>query len=367
VLVKGGDRLEAMGDVEAIAVDKTGTLTTGDLAVTEVLPLSERSAADVLACARGLEARSEHPLARAIVEEATRRGVEPAQISAFEALSGEGVRADLDGTTHYAGKPGLFADLGFDLGHAHLPDDEQALLTDGGVAVPAAEPCATGGFADLHETIAEPEGAGRTVVLVGTEEAIEGVIAVADTIRPEAARTVARLGELGLTVVMLTGDNERTARAVAERVGIDRVHAGLLPEAKVDAVAELTGTFDGVAMVGDGVNDAPALAAADVGIAMGAAGSDAAIETADVALLGDDLLKLPYLVRLSRRTTRVIRQNIAGSLGMKALLALGVPFGLVGVVEAIVIGDMGMSLGVTGNAMRLAGVAPEAERGPDTE
>jgi Cd2+/Zn2+-exporting ATPase len=365
VLVKGGDHLEAMGDVEAVAMDKTGTLTTGELAVTDVVPLGDRSAADVLACARGLEARSEHPLAAAIVEAAERRGVEAADVEDFEALAGEGVRADLDGTTHYAGKPALFADLGFELDHAHLSADRGELPTDGGVAVPATKPCDADRCVDLGETIAGLEAAGQTVIVVGTEDEVEGVIAVADTVRPEAARTVERLHELGLTVAMLTGDNERTAMAVAEQVGIDRVQAGLLPEAKVDAVYQLTEAFDGVAMAGDGVNDAPALAAADVGIAMGAAGSDAAIETADVALLGDDLLKLPYLVRLARGATGVIRQNIAASLGMKALLVLGVPLGLVGVVEAIVIGDMGMSLGVTGNALRLAGVTPEDEAGTE--
>ncbi len=367
VLVKGGEYLEAMGAVEAVALDKTGTLTTGELSVAEVVPLGNRDEADVLACARGLEARSEHPLAAAIVDAADARGIEPAEVTSFEAMAGEGVRADLDGTTHYAGKPALFADLGFDLGHAHLPADGGDLLTDGGVAVAAEEPCEVGGCVDLGGTIAALAADGRTVVLVGTAEEIEGVIAVADTVRPEAARTVARLRELGLAVTMLTGDNERTARAVADQVGIDRMHAGLLPEEKVEAIRALTDAHDGVAMVGDGVNDAPALAAATVGVAMGAAGTDAAIETADVALLGDDLLRLPYLVRLSRRATRVIRQNIAGSLGAKALLALGVPFGLVGVVEAIVVGDMGMSLGVTGNAMRLAGVAPEVDADPVDE
>jgi Cd2+/Zn2+-exporting ATPase len=365
VLVKGGDDLEAMGAVDALALDKTGTLTTGELAVTDVVPLDGRSRTAVLACARSLEARSEHPIADAVIEAAERDGIEPRDVAAFESLAGEGVRADLDGVTHYAGNPTLFADHGFDLDHAHLNGEHVA--TDGGVAEPAERPCEAGDCIDLGDTVAGLEGEGKTVILVGTESDIEGVIAVADTVRPEAARTMELVAGLDLTVVMLTGDNERTARAVADRLGIDRVHAGLLPAEKVDAVDRLTAEFDGIAMVGDGVNDAPALAAADVGVAMGAAGTDAAIETADVALLGDDLLKLPYLVRLSRRATRVIRQNIAGSLGAKVLLALGVPFGLVGVVEAIVIGDMGMSLGVTGNSMRLAGIEPEAaEPAPDS-
>jgi Cd2+/Zn2+-exporting ATPase len=158
---------------------------------------------------------------------------------------------------------------------------------------------------------------------------------------------------------MLTGDNEGTARAVAEQVGVDEFRAGLLPEDKVDAVEELQAEFGSVAMVGDGINDAPALATADVGIAMGAAGSDTAIETADVALLGDDLSRLPYLASLSRTGNGVIRQNIWGSLGVKALLAVGIPLGLVGVIHAVLIGDVGMTTAITGNAMRLGRLKPE--------
>jgi len=381
VLVKGGDHLEAMGAVEGLALDKTGTLTTGDLAVTEVLPLNGQSTNDVLTCAWGLEVRSEHPIAEAVIEAAEARGVEPPSVDGFEGVSGEGVRAELEGLTHYAGKPDLFADLGVDFEHAHVSGGEGSVLPDGGhrsamdtaqgppaggVPVPADRPCDTGACIHLGETIAGLEARGNTVIMVGTESEVEGLIAVADSVRPEAEHTIDRMTDLDLTVVMLTGDNQRTARAVADELGIERVQAGLLPEDKVAAVDRLTDEFDGVAMVGDGVNDAPALATADVGIAMGAAGTDAAIETADIALLGDDLLKLPYLARLSRQATGVIRQNIAGSLGAKALLALGVPFGLVGVVEAIVIGDMGMSLGVTGNSMRLAGVKPEGEPAQDS-
>jgi Cd2+/Zn2+-exporting ATPase len=158
---------------------------------------------------------------------------------------------------------------------------------------------------------------------------------------------------------MLTGDNERTARVIGEEVGVDEVHADLLPEEKVDAVSRLAADHGPVAMVGDGVNDAPALATAAVGVAMGAAGTDTAIETADVALMSDDLARVPYLVDLSRRTSRVIRQNVWSSLAVKAVLAIGAPLGVVSVIHAIVVGDMGMSLGVTGNAMRLANVTPE--------
>ena len=158
---------------------------------------------------------------------------------------------------------------------------------------------------------------------------------------------------------MLTGDNEGTARAIAETVGVDDYRADLLPEEKVEAVEALRSAHGEVGMVGDGVNDAPALATADVGVAMGAAGTDAALETADIALMGDDIGKLPYLYALSRAANGIIRQNVWGSLGVKALLAVGVPFGYVSVALAVVVGDMGMSLGVTGNAMRLARLSPE--------
>jgi Cd2+/Zn2+-exporting ATPase len=198
------------------------------------------------------------------------------------------------------------------------------------------------------------------VVLVGTESKLVGVIAVADEVRPEAAWAVDRLRSLGVgQVVMLTGDNEGTAAAIAEQVGVDEYRAELLPDEKVDAVEELAA--DGpVAMVGDGINDAPALASATVGVAMGAAGTDTAIETADVALLSDDLTKLPYLYELAGDANGVIRQNVWASLAAKALLAAGVPFGLVPIWLAVLAGDAGMTVGVTGNAMRLSRLRPAA-------
>jgi Cd2+/Zn2+-exporting ATPase len=357
VLVKGGTYLEAMSEVDTVAVDKTGTLTTGELGVTDVVPLNGTDEADVLGCAAAIESRSEHPIAGAVVAHAADRDVPERRVANFESITGKGVKADLDGTTHYAGKPGLFADLGFDLEHTHVE-------TDGGVSVAdeSARACDHGTYLDLaNEVVPRLQSEGKSVVLVGTEERLEGVVAVADTARPEAAWTVSRLHDLGVDrVVMLTGDNERTATVIGQRLGVDEVRADLLPEEKVEAVRELE-TDGTVAMVGDGVNDAPALAAATVGVAMGAAGTDTALETADVALLSDDLTRLPYLVNLSRRTSSVIRQNVWSSLGVKAALAAAAPLGLINVAVAVVVGDMGMSLGVTTNAMRLAGVAPEAE------
>jgi Cd2+/Zn2+-exporting ATPase len=366
-----------MGGVDAVALDKTGTLTRGELVVTDVLALGDRSEADVLQCARGIEARSEHPIGEAIVAHAERDGAATAgsggaverNVAEFESLTGRGVRATLDGTPHYAGKPALFDDLGFDLEHVHVVGD-----ADGAPSAQLRQRCDRQGCLNLIEdTIPRLQAEGKTVVLVGREDELEGVIAVADEVRPAAARTVERLQELGVEVVMLTGDNEGTARAIAERVGVDDYRAELLPEEKVGAVEELLAAHGdddgerpwadwtrsgGVAMVGDGINDAPALATATVGIAMGAAGTDTAIETADIALMGDDLSRLPYVYELARDANGVIRQNVLASLAVKALLAAGVPLGLVSVTLAVLVGDAGMTVGVTGNATRLARLEP---------
>ncbi|WP_135829481.1 heavy metal translocating P-type ATPase [Halorussus halobius] len=377
VLVKGGPHLESVGEVEAVAFDKTGTLTAGELTVTDAVAFGENSEADLLRCAHDLERRSEHPIAEAIVSEAHERSDphdedgDDREIENFQSLTGKGVRADLGGVTHYAGKPGLFEELGFDLGHVHLSADAgdsrtgDESVTDGGQVVADAADSKCADREDcldlLGDVVPRFQREGKTVVLVGTDEELEGVLAIADEVRPAARETVARLRSFGVETVMLTGDNEGTARAVAEQVGVDEFHAELLPEDKVAAVEDLTDRHGSVAMVGDGVNDAPALAAATVGVAMGAAGTDTAIETADIALLGDDLRKVPYLYRLSRKANRVIRQNIWASLAVKAVLAVGAPLGYVPVAMAIVVGDMGMSLGVTGNAMRLARVEPETD------
>ncbi|MEF8786027.1 MAG: cation-translocating P-type ATPase, partial [Haloarculaceae archaeon] len=347
VLVKGGNHLEAMGDVDAIALDKTGTLTKGELAVTDIVPAGDTDEATVLRYAAGLERRSEHPIARAVLAHTEATGTtELPEPTEFESLTGKGIRADIDGETYYAGKPALFEELGF--GFSHTEE-----MTDGGTAVPEDTTERKDG-AFSGETLAALEQEGKTVVLVGTETEILGAIAIADEVRPASKWAVERLQELGVEhVVMLTGDNEGTARAIATEVSVDEYRAELLPDEKVAAVEELQAKYGDVAMVGDGINDAPALATAEVGVAMGAAGTDTALETADIALMGDDIGKLPYLYALSHTANGVIRQNIWASLGVKALLAVGVPGGLVSVAVAVVVGDMGMSLGVTGNAMRL--------------
>ena len=356
VLIKGGSYLETMGDVDAIAFDKTGTLTKGELTVTDVVPVGANSETDVLRTAGALEQRSEHPIADAILERTEATGVDLPAVEEFENVAGKGVRARFNDTTFYAGNPGLLADNGLDVGGSDAATDGGEVTGQSGVG----QPPVTDDAVDHNETIRSLQREGKTVVVVGTAERVVGIVGVADEIRPAAKRAVENLHQLGVApLVMLTGDNEGTARAVADELGMDDYRAELLPEEKVTAVEKLEAEYGEVAMVGDGINDAPALATASVGVAMGAAGTDTAIETADIALMGDDIGALPYLYALSHKANTVIRQNIWSSLAVKLLLAIGVPFGYVSVAIAVVVGDMGMSLGVTGNAMRLSRMRPE--------
>ncbi len=321
VLIKGGEYLEAFGGVCAMAFDKTGTLTYGRLEVTDVVPLSAGSEEDLLRLAAAVEARSEHPIARAIVARAARSTIRPA--TDFRARPGRGVVARVDGAEVSVGTLAMFP----------------------GLPAPAR--------------MSELEREGKTVVLVGRDGEVAALIALADALRPEAPEVLRQLRRQGIhEQVMLTGDHEWVARAIGDRLGIDRVVASLLPEEKVDAVRKLAADHRGVAMVGDGVNDAPALAASSVGIAMGGAGSPAAIETADIALMADDLHMLPYTRRISRLARRLVRFNIGLALGLKLLLAVGAIGGVVSLLVAVLVGDMGASLAVTLNAMRLARLRP---------
>ena len=324
VLIKGGVHLEALAGIQAVAFDKTGTLTAGELAVAEVVVTADSRVTtdELLAIAAAIESRSEHPIARAIGRAADEVDLEVRyRITEFEAVTGRGASARLDGTLYQIGRPEMFGD----------------------------------GAGSWREELDRLAAAGRTPVCVGTSNGVIGLIAVADREREEARRVIEELHALGIRrIVMLTGDHEATARTVATHLGVDEYYAGLLPDEKVRQVRRIEAELGAVAMVGDGVNDAPALAAATVGIAMGAAGSDVALETADVALMGDDLNSLPYLFRLSRRGRAVIRENIFASIGIKLSLAAGVPPGWVSLITAVLVGDLGASLAVTVNALRLA-------------
>ncbi len=327
VLIKGGLFVELAGRLKAIAFDKTGTLTEGKPKVVEVVPLNGHSEVELLERVAALEARSEHPLGRAVLTYAQEKGVTVRPAEDFQIIQGRGASGRINGEMFWLGS------------HRYLEERKQE-------------------SEDIHRRLEAMSGAGRTVVVVGNERHVCGLVALADTLRPDARRAVEELRRSGVGhVILLTGDNKATAQAVARDAGIEEVRAELLPEEKVKAVEDLLGQYGQVAMVGDGVNDAPALARATLGVAMGAAGTDAAIETADVALMSDELSRLPWLVRHSRRTLAVIRQNIAFALGVKAvfvgLMLAGYPS-----LWAAIAADTGASLLVIFNGLRLLRTDP---------
>ncbi len=322
VLIKGGVHLERIAAIRVAAFDKTGTLTRGHPEVVDVLALDGCLPAEVLRLAAGLEARSEHPIARAVIRRATTDGSVPPSGDGFRALPGLGAEACIDGTPVLVGNHRLFEERGL-----CSPVIDEHLERLG------------------HE--------GRTAVLVARSGRTIGILGVADQTREAAHEAIETLRREGVDrVVMLTGDNTQTASAIAASLAVDEFRSELLPSDKVLAVQELRRHYGSVAMVGDGVNDAPALAAADVGIAMGVAGTDAALETADVALMADDLRKVPYVLRLGRATVRKIKTNITFSLGIKAAV-LALALAGVATLWMAVAADMGASLLVIANGLRL--------------
>jgi Zn2+/Cd2+-exporting ATPase len=319
ILVKGGAALEAAGRLKALAFDKTGTLTEGRPVVSRVVPLDGRDEAEVLQLAAALERRSEHPLAHAILTAADGADLPP--VAGFRSVAGRGAEGVVDGERYLVGSARLFAERGIALNGA-------------------------------AEALGAVEAAGETPVILGSEEAPMAVFGIADAVRPDARVTLESLRRAGVgELVMLTGDAEAPARRIAEELGIS-YRARLLPEQKVEAVRELVSEHGDAGMVGDGVNDAPALAASSVGFAMGAAGTDVALETADVALMQDNLPKLAEAVRLSRSAEGIIKQNVAVSILIKGLFVLLAPFGLVALWLAV-LADMGTSIAVTLNGLRL--------------
>ena len=322
ILIKGGVFVELPAQLKAIAMDKTGTLTLGEPSVIDVVPMNGHDEAELLTRAGALELNSNHPLARAIVEETKQRGMTIPAADRFETIQGKGASGVIDGKPFWLGS------------HRYLEERGQETP-------------------EVHEQLETMQEAGRTVVVIGNDEHVCGFVTLADAIREETRDAIAQLHEAGVEkLVMLTGDNEGTAKAIAKEAGIDEVHAELLPEDKVAAVERLVEQHGFVAMIGDGVNDAPALARASLGLAMGAAGTDAAIETADIALMSDDLSKLPWLIHHSRRTLSIIRQNIAFSLAVKVMFVILTIAGFASLWAAIA-ADMGASLLVIGNGLRL--------------
>jgi Cd2+/Zn2+-exporting ATPase len=325
VLIKGSNYLEQIGKVSVFAFDKTGTLTEGRLEVTDVVPFDLHTSAiegdGVLVKAASLEALSEHPIARAIVKKAELEGVRLKPVSNFRAVPGKGVVGEIEGEVYYAGNLKMFEDSSI-----RFPEKK------------------------VHKL----QNEGKTVILIGDGGKAVGLIAVMDKIRESSINTIAELRKTGIRTEMITGDNKRVAKAIAKKIGVDEYSADLLPENKAKTIERLVRKHVGVAMVGDGVNDAPALVRADVGIAMGAVGSDVAIQTADVALMQDDLSKLSYLIRLSKKASGIIKRNVVASLLIKGILGILVFPGIVTLWLAVAIGDMGLSLGVVIDAMRLS-------------
>ncbi|WP_263706506.1 heavy metal translocating P-type ATPase [Shouchella tritolerans] len=330
VLVKGGVYLEEMASLKAIAFDKTGTLTKGVPVVTDFALLNPQlDHRQLFAIVAALENRSQHPLASAIVAKAEDEQLpyHDYTVENVTALTGKGITGTVNGETYYVGSPKLFQE--------RLPMHD---------------------ITPLAQDIKSLQQQGKTAMLVGTETELLAIVAVADEVRPSSKEVIGKLHEAGIAkTVMLTGDNKRTAHAIGQAVGVADIQAELMPEDKLHFIKQLQEKHGHVAMVGDGVNDAPALAAATVGIAMGGAGTDTALETADIALMGDDLKKLPFTVKLSRKTLNIIKANIAFAIAIKlAALLLVVPGWLT--LWIAILSDMGATLLVALNSMRLIGV-----------
>jgi len=318
ILIKGGAHLEHLGVIKTVAFDKTGTLTLGRPAVTDIYPVGVQEDA-LLAAAASVEHFSQHPLAQAIVAAAREKGLPQREASDFVSITGGGARATVDGESWVIGSPALAQELQIPLG-------------------------------DLASRISKLQAEGKTVVFVATGSRVAGLIAMQDQIRSEAQKVIEQLHLMGIRTVMLTGDNQVTGEAVARRVGVDYVRAGLKPDGKVAAIKELE--KDGpVLMVGDGVNDAPALAAATCGVAMGAVGTDAAIEAADIALMADDLKQLTAALGFGRKARRVSQQNIVLSLGVLAAMIPMALFGVIGVAVTVVVHEAAELLAVA-NGLR---------------
>ncbi|CAI9391362.1 heavy metal translocating P-type ATPase [Niallia sp. HCP3S3_B10] len=323
VLIKGGIHLEESGALKAIAFDKTGTLTKGIPAVTDIL-IFGGDQNNLLLTTAAIEKGSQHPLASAIMRKAEEKGLKFNDVSVddFQSITGKGVKAKVNNQMYYVGSPNLFEEL-----HGSISNDRK-------------------------EKIAEMQTQGKTVMVLGTEKEILLFIAVADEMRESSKEVIGKLNNMGIETVMLTGDNQRTAEAIGKQVGVSDIKADLLPEDKLNFIKELRAKHQSVAMVGDGVNDAPALAASTVGVAMGGAGTDTALETADIALMSDDLSKLPYTIKLSRKALAIIKQNITFSLAIKLVALLLVMPGWLTLWIAI-FADMGATLLVTLNSLRL--------------
>ncbi len=344
ILFKTGAQLEMMGRVRAIAFDKTGTLTTGKPQVVQIIPATGQSESRVLQIAAALESYSEHPIGQAIAQAAQQQQLELPPVTHIKAAIGQGINGEIEGKQVLVGKAAFIENVGADL--------EELKVSKLKVESPNPQPSNLQP-STLKLRAQQLEAEGKTVIWVAYAGEVLGIIAIADTLRPTAAATIKRLKQLGIEqIVMLTGDNQRTADSVAQQVGVDQVYAELLPEDKVSVIRRLQRQYQTVAMVGDGINDAPALAQASVGIAMGAAGSDIALETADIVLMADRLEKLEQAIRLGRRSQSIVKQNITFALSFIVFLLIANFAGNI-TMPLGVIGHEGSTVIVTLNGLRL--------------
>ena len=320
VIIKGSTYVEEMRNVKAVIFDKTGTLTEGKLKLSDIRVLDENySEEDVVRIAASLESESSHPIAQAVVNYANDENIALAHVEEFKNVPGKGILANINGEQYYA----------------------------------ANEPLIEGSSFDISMDEIKSYAEGKTVIFVGNAQNLMAIITVSDKIRDNASEVMADLKGQGVQTIMLTGDNKLAAKSVASEIGIDYVYANLLPQDKLNLLDTIRNKFGDVAMVGDGINDAPALARANIGIAMGAAGSDVAIETADVALMQDDISKLPYLFSLSRKTMSIIKQNITLAITIKLLCAVLAIVGIITLMMSVGVGDLGLTLFVILNSFRI--------------
>ncbi len=320
VLIKGGNYLEEIKNADVVVFDKTGTLTEGKPEITDIIALNKHSKEEVLKIAASLEVRSKHPLAEAIVREAEKEKIKICNVKEFKSIAGKGLKGRINGKTYYIGNRAFFKEKSVKFPNTLLENLEKE---------------------------------GKTAVLIGLQNKIIGVIALMDKLRENSIETISRLKKKGIKTIMLTGDNKTVAKAIAKKIQIDSFYSELLPDEKVEIIKDLIKKHNHVIMVGDGVNDAPALAKAHVGISMGAIGSDIAIESSDIALMDDDISKINYLTDLSRKTMSVVKQNVFVSIAIKGSLAIMAFPGVVSLWMAVALGDVGLSLVVILNALRI--------------
>lgn len=329
IIIKGGEYIEELNRIKAILFDKTGTLTEGSLEINNIIPINGIKKEELIEIACSIEGKSKHPISKAFDEYSSNNNVKIKKVDDFESIAGKGLEGEINNIKYFIGKESLF-DFNENL-KKEIKSLENSLKKD---------------------QIKEKEN-GKTKVIIGTEESILGYISLNDKIREDAKETISEIKKKSIKTIMLTGDNEETAYSVANNLKLDKYYSNLLPEDKLKMVEKLSEEYEDVAMVGDGVNDTPSLARANVGIAMGMEGADVAVETADIVLMHDNLSKIDFIINIAKKTMTIVKENVGVSITVKSILAILGVLGYMGLLEAVIIGDMGLTLLVVGNSLRI--------------